>query len=246
MLLAAYGLTGLLHAGEMRSASYVLRQPTLDVAGGVALSGHYQLVSSAGAAGGLVRSVSGEIADRQGFAGSLNDPPRTGADTVRRAAGQTAKVRITSLFANDRDPETDSFALRQFDVLTVEGGRVTLDNGWLLYEPPAAFPGTDAFTYSIEDTAGNVAHALVTVLVAGTGPAPSLNLVAITLLPNGHRRITFAGIARRRYAIEWAESLPAPLWEHLTTVDADARGIIEWVDSTEPAPPERYYRTVAQ
>jgi hypothetical protein len=230
----------------MTSSSYLVRQATLDVAGGVSGSAHYRLVSSVGALGGLARSSDGAFADRQGFAGSLNDPPRATADTVRRPVGQAVKVRITSLFANDRDPEADPVALLRFDALTAAGGRVTLDNGWLLYEPPLAFPGTDTFTYSVEDAAGNVAPALVTVLVAGTGPAPSDNLVAITLLPNGHKRITFAGIARRRYEIQWADSLPATAWQMLATVDADARGIIEWVDPTEPAPAERYYRTVAQ
>jgi hypothetical protein len=246
VVLALFGLAGWLHGGEMQPRPYRLRQATFDTGGGVSSSAHYRLESSLAAAGGLRQSADGSIADRPGFAGALNGPPQPAPDTVHRGSDQPLKVRVTSLLANDHDPDADPIRLRRFDASSAAGGRVTLDNGWLLYEPPTAFPGADSFTYAIQDAAGNVAATLVTVLVAGTGPAPSLNLVAITLLPNGHRRITFAGIARRRYVIEWAEALPATQWEPLATVEADARGVVEWVDVTEPAPAERYYRTVAE
>lgn len=244
LIAIAAGFT--LEAGEMGSAHYSIQHATLDAGGGGAASGRYRLVSSTAAFGGLAVSTGGGFADRSGFAGVLNDPPQGVPDTVLRPPDQPMKVRVSALLANDTDPEADRFVLRGFASPTAVGGRVSLDNGWLLYEPPAAFTGADSFTYAIEDDAGNVASALVTVLVAGTGPAPSQNLVAITLLPNGHRRISFAGIARRRYAIEWTDVLPASRWELLAHVDADARGMIEWVDTTEPSPSERYYRTVAE
>lgn len=246
VVLAVFGLVGGLHGSELPPSPYRLRQATFDTGGGVSSSEYYRLVSSLAAAGGLRQSADGRVADRPGYAGALNDSPHPAPDTLHRGFGQPLKVRVSTLLANDRDPDADPIRLRRFDASSAAGGRVTLDNGWLLYEPPPTFPGADSFTYSIQDAADNVAATLVTVLVAGTGPAPSLNLVAITLLPNGHRRITFAGIARRRYAIEWAETLPATRWEHLATVEADARGVVEWVDVTEPAPAERYYRTVAE
>lgn len=235
-----------LGAGEMTSTHYSIRHATLDGGGGRSASAHYQLVSSTAAFGGFTASAGGGVADRRGFAGALNDPPRAVADTVRRPAGQPLKIRVSALLANDSDPEADQFVLWEFAAVSEAGGQVSYDNGWLLYEPPPAFPGTDTFDYTVADAAGNVGPALVTVLVAGAGPTPSQNLVAITLLPNGHRRITFAGIARRYYLIEWAAALPASHWEQLARVQADARGIIEWVDTTEPAPAERYYRTAAE
>lgn len=245
-VLAGFGLVGWLHGGEMQPRPYRWRQAAFDTGGGVSSSAHYRLESSQAAAGGLRQSADGSIADRPGFAGALNGPPLPTPDTVHRPLGQPLKIRVTSLLANDRDPDADPLRLLRFDVASVAGGRVTWDNGWLLYEPPPTVADMDSFTYAIEDAAGNVAGTLVTVLIAGTGPTPSLNLVAITLLPNGHRRITFAGIARRRYAIEWAAALPATRWEPLATVEADPRGVVEWVDVTEPAPAERYYRTVAE
>jgi hypothetical protein len=242
----ALGWVGGLHAGEMRSPRYTLRHATLDGGGGVSASARFRLVSSLAAAGGMTRSDGARIMARPGFAGALNDPPQPAADTARRPARQFLKIRVAGLLANDRDPEADPLAFSAFDAVSTAGGRISLDNGWLLYEPPATVVSSDTFTYTIEDAAGNPARALVTVLVAEAGPAPSLNLIAITLLPNGHKRLTFAGIARRRYAIEWTDTLPASRWELLAAVEADARGVIEWVDTTEPAPPQRFYRTVAE
>ena len=225
------------------SADYTLLHSTWDVGGGVAVSGHYRLVSSVGLPGGLTRSADGWISNRLGFVGLLNDPPVLRAYTARSGADFFAKVRVTSLLGGAQDPEGDGLALQRFELVTSAGGRVSLEGDWLLYEPPTSFPGLDSFHYAVEDTAGNVALGLVTVLVAEPGLSPSQNLIAVAVLPNGHTYIAFAGIARRTYAIEWSDQLPAIRWESLASAVADSQGLIEWVDATDPAPPQRYYRT---
>jgi hypothetical protein len=245
-VLAVFGLVGWLHGGEMQPSPYQWRQATFNTGGGVSSSVHYRLESSLAVAGGLRQSADGSIADRSGFAGALNGPPLPEPDTVHREPGQPLRVPVASLLANDHDPDSDPLRLHRFDAVSVAGGRVTWDNGWLLYEPPSVFPDADSFTYAIEDAAGNVVATLVTVLIAGTGPMPSLNQVTISFLSNGHRRVSFAGIAQRRYTIEWAEDLTATRWKPLSTVEADARGVVEWADVAEPAPAGRYYRTVAE
>lgn len=232
-----------LEGGAANSTHYTRLQATLDAGGGVVNSAHYQLVSSIGLSGGLVRSRTDLQVDRQGFVASLNDPPLPRADTFHRTPGQPGKVHRIALLANDQDPENDPLEWLGFDTVTDGGGRVTYDNGWLLYQPPDPAPETDTFTYRLGDQAGNVARTYVTVLLAGTGLDPSRNLMAIWILPRGHVRVAFAGIAGRFYRIEWTDRLPATRWETLALVQADARGVIEWVDTTEPAPPQRYYRT---
>lgn len=244
-------LTGLLVAqasccllgGEPSPSGYQALHSTLDAGGGTAASTHYRLISSLGFPGGLSQSVTGHIRNRTGFVGSLNDPPRPQADTVRTGADGLAKLRVATLLANDLDPEADALVLRSFDPVSTAGGRVSQDADWLLYEPPSVFPGVDTFRYAVQDTAGNTASLLVTVLVAEPALQPSQNLIAITVLPNGHRYLAFVGIAGREYLIEWTSQLPASHWEVLATVTADRRGLIEWVDVTAPPPPERYYRT---
>lgn len=227
---------GWLHAAEPGPPWYGWSHPTTDAAGGVVGSAHYRLVSSLGGSGGANQSAGTLYTNRRGSVGSQNDPPSPRADTVRSGADWTAKVRVTNLLANDEDPEDDSLELHGFELFTLAGGRVTRDGVWLLYEPPSPFPGSDSFRYTVRDAAGNAASALVTVLVAESQATPSQNLITITLLPNGHRYIAFAGIAGRRYTIEWSDQLPAVRWEVLATVQADGRGLIEWVDGTEPLP----------
>jgi len=185
------------------------------------------------------------FAVRPGFPGQLNEPPSLADDTMERSVGQGAKVRVSWLSSNDLDPENDPMSLQVVDNFSVAGGTVQLDNGWLLYLPPLGFEQNDAFSYTMVDAAGNQSSAWVTVLVTGTGPGPSHNLLSITPLPNGHMLITFVGVAGRAYTIEWTEELTPPvLWNRLTTQQAGLQGIIEVEDPTDPPPPQRIYRTV--
>jgi len=193
--------------------------------------------------GGVSSGAGAGLQFGHGPAAVLNDPPRAGGDTALRPAGLSVKVPVDTLLANDRDPEGHRLALARFDAVSAFGGRVSLDRGWLLYEPPPSMPDADHFQYTVEDSAGYRASTVVTVLATGHGPQPTENLVAITLLAGGQRLITFAGIPGRRYRIEWAGALPASSWEPLAIVEADSRGIIQWVDSTDPPPAQRYYRT---
>jgi hypothetical protein len=224
-------------------ADVLLRHATIDLGGGVAHSTDYHLVSSVGLPGGLTHSADDRISHRLGYVGLLNDPPIL--RTTQAPSGDDAytKIRVTTLLGRDQDPEGDTLMLRSFDHVSAEGGRVSLDGSWLLYQPPTPFPGTDTFQYTVEDAAGNLAVGSVTVRVAGPDLDPSQNLMTIAVLPNGSTYLTFIGIAGRTYAIEWTDQLPAVRWETLAWVVADPRGRIEWVDPTPPTPPQRYYRT---
>ncbi len=224
---------------------YAWRGTTLDAGGSGAASAHYALESNLGEPGFVAESGDGRVSHRQGYVGGLNEAPVPRADTARSGSDYSAKVRVATLLANDGDPEGDPLVLRAADAVSVSGGRIVREGNWLLYEPPTPFPGMDSFRYTVEDAAGNAAPALVTILVADPGLAPSPNLIAVSLLPEGNRYLAFGGIAGRSYTIQWSDQLPALHWEALATVQANSRGLIEWVDSTQPAPPERYYRTVS-
>lgn len=234
-----------LEAGEPLTISphYTLHPSVGAAGGGVAASTHYRLVSQTGSPGGFT-APGPALRFGHGFVAALNEPPRARDDTLSRMPGQTAKIHLTRVHLNDSDPDGDTLRLLRFDAISEQGGRVRLDNGWLLYEPPDAGAATDRFTYTLVDAAGHPATATVFVLETAPGPAPSQNLLALTLLPGGYRRLTFAGIAGRRYTLEWTDTLPATRWEPLAVVEADSRGLIEWVDATEPPPATRFYRTV--
>ncbi len=234
-----------LAAGEPLAASphYALFPAAQTSGGGVAASPHYRLTSSTGGLGGFT-NPDADVRLGHGFAAALNEPPLARPDTLSRAPGRPDKIHLTRLHLNDADPDADTVRLIRFDAVTREGGRVTFDNGWLLYEPPAGGAATDSFAYTLQDAAGHTAASTVFVLESSPGLEPSLNLLAVTLLPGGQRRLTFVGIVGRSYRLEWSDTLPATRWEPLAVVEADARGLIEWVDATEPPLPTRFYRTV--
>jgi len=227
------------------STHYTLYPAVPSAGGGVAVSTHYRLVSSVGGPGSFA-GLGASLRHGHGFAAALNEPPQPRHDTLSRASGRTAKIHLTRLRLNDTDPDGDALSLLRFDAVSERGGRVSLDNDWLLYEPPPGGAATDTFTYTLRDAAGHAATATVFVLETAPGLTPSQNLIALTLLPGGQRRLTFAGIAGRRYVIEWSDTLPATRWEPLAVVEADPHGLIEWVDATEPPPATRFYRTVSQ
>lgn len=235
-----------LAAGEpLAASSHYTLLPALQTSGGAAASAHYRLLSATGSPGGFT-DLGATLRLGHGFAAALNEPPVARPDTLRRAPGRPAKIHLTRLHLNDTDPDGDAVRLLRFDAVTSQGGRVSFDNGWLLYEPPAGGAATDSFTYTVQDAAGHATTSTVFVLESAPGLEPSQNLLAVTLLTGGQRRLTFAGIAGHRYRIEWSDTLPAARWEPLAVVEADARGLIEWVDATDPPPPTRFYRTVGQ
>ncbi len=229
----------------------------------LAFSTHYSLHTTAGSSGaGWIRSASyaafvstGQPAAwsapthppyrlATGFVPTLNDPPEPKADTLHRAPGLTAKVHTLQLLSNDTDPEEDPVRVVGHADRSAAGGRITFDHGWLLYEPPEPQPPIDSFTYTVEDPAGHLVPQTVFVTVSGPDLTPSQNLVRIQFLPNGQRHLVFAGIPGRTYAIEWTDKLPASPWKLLAILEADPRGLLQWVDATDPPPPIRFYRTV--
>ena len=71
-----------------------------------------------------------------------------------------------SIFANDKDPDNDSFGLVSFGGGTARGGNVNLNYGTLYYTPPANFLGWDSFTYRIKDSFGAWDEAQINFYVA--------------------------------------------------------------------------------
>lgn len=227
-----------------RSAHYSLYFSHSLTGGGWTRSDHYEAFTAFGAPASWSSSAPGPYRLATGFVPALNDPPDPSPDTMARTRGQSTKVVALRLLANDTDPDGDPLQFVGHDVQSASGARLSFDNGWVLYEPPASQPEFDTFTYALEDTAGHGRTQIVFVVVAEPDPGPSLNLVRITVLPTGHRHLVFAGIPGRTYTLEWSDTLPATQWQPLAVVEADARGLIQWVDGTEPPPPTRFYRTV--
>ena len=76
---------------------------------------------------------------------------------------------------NEIDPpesQTIDLAAGQFPVQTPRGGRVDLENGQLVYRPPALYSGPDNFTYRVVDNLGAESTGVVNLQVGGENDAP--------------------------------------------------------------------------
>jgi hypothetical protein len=174
----------------------------------------------------------------------VNDNPVANADSLVRQKNASAKIAVSLVLANDTDPESDTLTVTGVTSPSAQGGTVTLDGAWLIYEPIAGFNSADTFTYSISDGHGGTASGLVNVTVAADSTEQTLNIISTT--PSGADVILrIAGIAGRGYRLETTASLTPPItWTpHPTGVQtAAANGVVQFTDPAPPAP--RYYRAV--
>ena len=90
----------------------------------------------------------------------LNLPPTANNDTVETR--QNTPVSIKPL-SNDTDPENDTLTISS-TTIPANGTAVILGSN-IIYTPANNYAGTDAFSYTIADTSGNTATALVSVTV---------------------------------------------------------------------------------
>ena len=102
----------------------------------------------------------------------VDQAPSANADAPGVLENDPAGVTFDVL-ANDTDPESDPLTVASYDESTIANGSLT-DNGGggSTYIPAAHFSGTDTFSYTGSDVAGNTATAVVTVTVAAVPDPP--------------------------------------------------------------------------
>ncbi len=125
-----------------------------------------QIVKTTGTDGGSQSAGSG---DSSGAANQdhtdnngKDDPPHAEDDSVTARAGATVIVPVT---ANDWDPENDAIAVSTVgDVKPAGHGTTDVLNGSSVsYLPEQGYSGSDSFSYTIVDEAGNASTATVNV-----------------------------------------------------------------------------------
>lgn len=92
-------------------------------------------------------------------------------DSVETSPATPVSIKV---LANDKDPNSDPLTIKAFG--QGANGSVTLAGNELIYTPKAGFTGTDSFTYTIADPAGNTATATVTVVVKAGTPTNQLSV----------------------------------------------------------------------
>lgn len=92
------------------------------------------------------------------------------AQNDQYATTTDTKLSITTVLANDSDPDGDTLTVLSVDAASISGGVVeNKGNNTFDYTPAAAFTGNDTFTYTVSDGNGGTAQATVTVVVSAEG-----------------------------------------------------------------------------
>lgn len=178
----------------------------------------------------------------QNFTLVINAPPVAGDDTLSTALNAPVSLPTARLLLNDSDPDGDPLTLQGVATSSTAGGSIATGGGNLTYTPPGGFTGPDSFTYTISDGRGGSATGTVQVTV-GNGGAASQNFVSLTLGPGG-AQIRWRGIVGQNYLIQYSDNLGGSWQDFPGTVTAGTTGAVDYLDTSDPRPSQRFYRTV--
>ena len=179
-----------------------------------------------------------------------NRAPVLQAATFARNPGATLKIRVSTLMTNASDPDGDGVVLAGVAAASTGGVPLSTNGLFILYNFTG--PLSDSFAYWVRDTRvprpGDTPRLTTNWVAISTsgGGSQGWNQVAILTLPDGNKRIVFAGIPGVAYQVQAASSLTPPVvWTTLGAgpLTAGADGRIIYNDLTATNAPERYYRT---
>jgi hypothetical protein len=181
-----------------------------------------------------------------------NKVPVAGADQVSRSAGgRVVKVLLSDLLANDTDADGDALSIDSVQTALPAGAFVKLMEPYVVY---TVLPGTDiagSFEYVLSDGVGGhrVTNTVPVTVVSGAGPdEPARPLTAVT--DKGDVVLTWIGVARRNYKVQFSTSQQAPYtWNDHTTpavYTASRTGALGVFRHQEPMTtgPVRLYRAI--
>ncbi len=166
-------------------------------------------------------------------------PPCPGNATMSLAPGTSGKLLLSAVAA------LGSGGAGPLDIPIVQsapttgGGTVTVQDGYMIYEPAPGFIGADAFSYILSDGTQFAAGSVAVVVANGIGQTVNI----IGMVPAGAgKNVTAVGIPGRSY--QWQSSENLTSWTNLgPPATCPASGVLN-VNDPGPLPPARYYRMV--
>jgi hypothetical protein len=170
----------------------------------------------------------------------LNRPPNAATDPLLVRSGAATAISIPWILGNDTDADSDPVTLATFSSLSANGGRVYQAGTNLVYIPAANFAGADLFAYLVADGRGGEGFGIIGLTVLRQNTL-SLDL---NQMQAAGVRVQMGGIPGRTYRIETTTDLGQ--WTLLTTVVANAQGVIDVVDTAARSSDRRFYRAVAE
>jgi autotransporter-associated beta strand protein len=174
----------------------------------------------------------------------VNTPPVAPNTNGGVTENSSLVLSVAKLLSLAHDADGDTLSITSAGPTSTNGGTVTLAGGSITYVPVTNFVGTDLFSFVVSDSYG--ASSTGTVLVAvSAANVPSPNIVVPPAFDSGSGTfsVTFAGIPGYVYTVQWAPTVTGE-WSFLKSATSGPDGLFEVLDTPDPVPPSRYYRTV--
>lgn len=149
-----------------------------------------------------------------------NKAPVAGADAVYRSAGgRVVKVLLSVLLANDTDADGDALSMESVQTALPEGASVKLMEPYVVYTAPLGSDSAGSFDYVLSDGLGGhrITNTVPVTVVSGAGQdEPASPLAVVT--DKGNVSLTWIGVARRNYKVQYTTSVQAPYtWNDYST-----------------------------
>lgn len=152
-----------------------------------------------------------------------NKAPVAGADAVSRSAGgRIVKVLLSTLLVNDTDADGDALSIEAVQSVSPDGASVRLMEPYVVYTALPYDDSPGSFDYVLSDGLGGhrVTNTVPVTVTAGAGQdEPARPMSAVT--DKGDVVLTWIGVARRNYKIQYTTSQQAPY----TWIDCGAAAI---------------------
>ncbi len=229
------------------------------VAGGTGAARNVVVYPATGRTGtGVVRVVVTDLAGntaQQTFnliVIDVNKAPVLEADTLTRVAGErVVKVRASALLANDTDSDGDTLMIDSVSAPLPSGAAVAISGEFVVYSVPAGTSGGGSFVYTVSDGLGGHLVGRVVTVIEGAGSGASDLALPVSVLVDGRDALlTWLGIPRRTYRVQYTTSIGAPyVWREFSPsveLSAARSGIVGLFTHRDINPPEssRLYRAV--
>jgi len=178
---------------------------------------------------------------------AVNDAPVAGADTLTRPdSTRVTKVLLTTLLANDTDPENDTLSITAVGSALPTGSTVSISGAFVVYIAPVNTAGNGSFTYTLSDGTASVTSTVTVTETSSSAAAGSPN--SVSLVQSGSDYVLkFLGVPGRTYGVQYttATGLPYTWNEFPSPVSrvAPDSGVMSYTDVNPPGP-IRLYRAV--
>ena len=164
--------------------------------------------------------------------------PIPGTDILGTTQSVALHVSVSTLLANDTDPNGFALSITGVSATSTNGAPVSLAGDTVTYTPLSGFTGRDQFTYTLSDGTTCPAQGTVVVVVTAANTSP---YGILTIALSSGRFLTYTGVPSSPYYFQAAGSPSGPYTNLSAALTAGTSGKVQFTD-TNPSSTAEYYR----